>query len=109
MKLRIDFERNATSISNDTAEKIARMIDTLADEDERFLIVSYANATGTAEQNKTISKKHVLSVASSITGNREKPISIQAVHLGPSERFNSETLSHDAIIEIWSLGKNPKQ
>ena len=76
---------------------------TTAKKDSFFLVVGYASKTGNADNNKILSAKRSVTIAS-IVKHLKGGIGTRAVYLGQTDRFSAQPLDNQ-ICEIWELRK----
>ncbi len=99
-KARIKF---ATGSSNVSAADLAKIkaLTAAAGENAYFLIVGYADLTGSAASNQKLSSKRATSVAKELGKVSKGFQAAQAVYLGQTGRFGPA--SENRVVEIWQI------
>ncbi|PQJ27155.1 OmpA family protein [Rubritalea profundi] len=97
----IRFKTNSSEVADKDRSEI---IDTLAAArpDSFFLIVGYASETGNKVDNKILSAKRAVAIASIV--KHVKDGNTRAVFLGQTDRFSKQPLDNQ-ICEIWEIRK----
>ena len=109
MRRRVGFGHGATGVDDITASQLAQLAKSLGKRVDGFLVVGYADTTGTSEQNRAISEKRASSVVRAMTDSYPGTLSLQATYLGSTEKFDSQNLSKNRIVEIWSFEGAPAE
>ena len=97
----VRFKTNSSEVADKDRSEI---IDTLAAArpDSFFLIVGYASETGNKVDNKILSAKRAVAIASIV--KHVKDGNTRAVFLGQTDRFSKQPLDNQ-ICEIWEIRK----
>jgi outer membrane protein OmpA-like peptidoglycan-associated protein len=98
----VRFKTGSSDVSWQTLTSIKDTI-TTAKKDSFFLVVGYASKTGNADNNKILSAKRSVTIAS-IVKHLKGGIGTRAVFLGQTDRFSKQPLDNQ-ICEIWELRK----
>ncbi len=109
LRRRVGFGHGATGVDDITASQLAQLAKSLGKRVDGFLVVGYADTTGTSEQNRAISEKRASSVVRAMTDSYPGTLSLQATSLGSTEKFDSQNLSKNRIVEIWSFEGAPAE
>ncbi len=109
LRRRVGFGHGATGVDDITASQLAQLAKSLGKRVDGFLVVGYADTTGTSEQNRAISEKRASSVVRAMTDSYPGTLSLQATYLGSTEKFDSQNLSKNRIVEIWSFEGAPAE
>ena len=97
----IRFKTNSDQVSdNDRSEILATLAN--AQPNSFFLVVGYASTTGNTIDNKLLSAKRAVTIASIV--KHAKDGNTRAVYLGQTNRFSKQALDNQ-ICEIWELRK----
>jgi len=99
-KHRVKF-RSGSSVVSETDKKAIAKLTAEADEHAYFFIVGYADKSGTAASNQSLSSKRSINVAKSLVIKTKTNQSAQAVYLGQTDRFGSP--SDNRVVEIWEI------
>ncbi|WP_018970790.1 OmpA family protein [Rubritalea marina] len=98
----VRFKTNSSDVGWSTLTQIKDTIST-APKTSFFLVVGYASKTGNAENNKILSAKRSVTIAS-IVKHLKGGAGTRAVFLGQTNRFSSQALENQ-ICEVWELRK----
>jgi|GEM_PF-3085610 len=101
LRRRVLFATGATGLDPKTAVDIGSLAD--GAQDSVYLIVGYADTTGTAEVNRRISRERSLSVAQALLNKGVKSKAVQAVFLGSTNKFGD--LPKNRCVEVWQIAK----
>jgi len=101
---RVTFATGSSSVDFEKEEGIRRAIND-ANSDSFFLVVGYASTTGAADINRELSAKRSTTSASVANLNRQPEQKVQAVYLGQTNRFSTNTPTENQICEIWEIQK----
>lgn len=74
-----------------------------APEGAMFFIVGYASTTGNADENRKLSSNRATIVASNLEQSKPGNQIVQAVYLGQTKRFSSQTPERNQVCEIWQI------
>jgi len=74
-----------------------------APEGAMFFIVGYASTTGNADENRKLSSNRATIVASNLEQSKPGNQMVQAVYLGQTKRFSSQTPERNQVCEIWQI------
>lgn|GEM_PF-4968487 len=96
---RIGFESGKSDVSSAEAPKLAKVAASATD-GSRFLIVGYADQSGSAKANRKLSSARAQAVASylssKVPGDR-----IQSIYLGQTARFGEK--ANNRVVEVWEI------
>lgn len=98
----VRFKTNSSNVGWTTLTGIKDTI-TTAKKDSFFLVVGYASKTGNAADNKVLSAKRSVTIAS-VVKHLKGGMGTRAVFLGQTARFSKQPLDNQ-ICEIWELRK----
>ncbi|MFD2159119.1 hypothetical protein ACFSW8_09445 [Rubritalea tangerina] len=98
----VRFKTNSSEVGWSTLTQIKDTIGG-ARKDSFFLVVGYASKTGNAENNKILSAKRSVTIAS-IVKHLKGGTGTRAVFLGQTDRFSKQPLDNQ-ICELWELRK----
>jgi len=97
----VRFETNSDQVTDkDRSEILATLA--AAQPNSFFLVVGYASETGNTINNKLLSAKRAVTIASIV--KHAKNGNTRAVYLGQTDRFSKKPLDNQ-ICEIWELRK----
>ncbi len=99
-KARIKFRSGKSDLSGADKAKIAELTQA-AGENSYFLIVGYADKTGSAAANEKLSSARSTSVAKELGAKAKGFQAAQAVYLGQTDRFGPA--SENRVVEIWEI------
>ena len=75
----------------------------LSNDQANFLVVGYASKSGNSDDNRELSAKRATGVASVISSVLKPDQTVQAVFLGETDRFSSDSEGPNQICEIWEV------
>ncbi len=99
-KARIRFRSGKSNLTDAEKTKIANLTQA-AGENSYFLIVGYADKTGSAAANQKLSSARSISVAKELASKAKGFQAAQAVYLGQTDRFGPA--SENRVVEIWEI------
>ena len=99
-KLRVKFGSGSSAISAADQAKITQLTQA-AGENAYFLIVGFADKSGTAASNEKLSSKRSTNVAKQLGSKTKGFQAAQAVYLGQTDRFGPA--SENRVVEIWEI------
>ncbi|MFC5049824.1 hypothetical protein ACFPK9_04260 [Rubritalea spongiae] len=99
----VRFKTGSSDVSWNVLSSIKDTI-TTAKKDSFFLVVGYASKTGNADNNKILSAKRSVTIAS-IVKHLKGGTGTRAVYLGQTDRFATNQPLENQICEIWELRK----
>jgi len=99
---RFKFETGKADVKAADIHKI-KSITSSSDPTSYFLIVGFADNTGSAEANEKLSSERATAVAKSFTNNKKGFQAAQAVYLGQTTRFGEP--SENRVVEVWKISK----
>ncbi len=97
----VRFKTNSSEVGDKDRSEILDTL-TAARPDSFFLIVGYASETGNKVDNKILSAKRAVAIASIV--KHAKDGNTRAVFLGQTDRFSKQALDNQ-ICEIWEIRK----
>jgi len=101
---RVAFNSGESGIGSDAAKVLAEAV-AKADNKAYFVVVGYADTTGTDEINRKISEQRAMSVAEALESVPGAADRLQAFYIGSTERFSTTDLSQNRVVEIWEVAR----
>ncbi|MES2995473.1 MAG: hypothetical protein V4733_01555 [Verrucomicrobiota bacterium] len=99
----VTFPEGASELGGDEKTSVGALLPTVP-EGDLILVVGYAPAAAEAGQTRTLSSDRAAAVVRAISelkpGQR-----VQAVDLGPTNRFSSTVPERNQLVEIWRIRK----
>jgi len=99
-KLIVNFASGSDTVSDDDSTKIQNLISN-SDNNSYFVAVGYADSSGSAADNKSLSSRRATNTAKVIQPNLNKTQFTQAYYLGQTSRFGAD--ENNRIVEIWEI------
>lgn len=99
---RIPFATGQSGVGEGASNKLTGFINE-SGEDDFFLVVGYADVTGSADANKSLSRERSTSVADVVKEALDGGDNIQAAYVGQTDRFSADDLSENRVVEVWSI------
>lgn len=99
-KSRIQFPSGKSELSEDDIAKIQQLT-TAAGENSYFLVVGFADQSGSEASNEKLSSDRSTAVAKQITVSAKGLQAAQAVYLGQTSRFGEP--EDNRVVEIWQI------
>jgi len=99
---RIPFGTGQSAVGAPAGDKLKALVDKSGD-DEFFLVVGYADTTGSADANKELSRERSTSVANVIGSALGSEDNLQAAYVGQTDRFSDSDLSQNRVVEVWAI------
>ena len=96
---RVKFETGKSELLAEEAEKVTGLSSSLGKEGE-FLVVGFADQTGSAKSNETLSSARAREVANFL-GSKIGNARVSSIYLGQTGRFGAE--SENRVVEIWEV------
>ena len=100
---RVRFVSGSSKASEAELEKVTKLADT-AKADSQFLIVGFADRSGSTEGNRKLSSARAKFVAEQL-GNKVGYARVQAIYIGQTARFGKS--SENRVVEIWEIPATP--
>ncbi len=104
-RARVNFLSGKSSVTSGELDKITQVARAAAPT-SRFLIVGFADQSGSAAGNRKLSSARAQSVAT-VLGRTVSGDRIQAIYLGQTGRFGSR--ANNRVVEIWELPSHSKK
>ena len=98
--LSVQFPSGSSTVSNEYKAQISELLKS-SGANSYFVAVGYADSSGSASQNKSLSSKRATNVAQVIKPSLSKNQFTQAFYLGQTERFGAP--ENNRIVEIWEI------
>ncbi len=99
-KARIKFSSGKSTLSPEDIAKI-KQLTAAAGENAYFLVVGFADKSGSAASNETLSSKRSTAVAKELANNVKGLQAAQAVYFGQTSRFGAA--AENRVVEIWQI------
>lgn len=99
-RLRIQFASGQSDVNATDKAKMKELTNSAGD-NSYFLIVGYADKSGSASSNQKLSSKRSTAVATSLVAEAKGLQSAQAVYLGQTDRFGPA--SENRVVEVWEI------
>ncbi len=96
------FESESSALSGEDEAVVRGLVEEVPDGD-LVLIVGYASETGDVQQNERLSSARATAAAQSFAAVKRADQKIQAVYLGQTDRFSSESPERNQLCEVWHI------
>ena len=96
----VNFDSGSSAVKGEYQNKITELLKT-AKPDSYFIAVGYADVTGSANANKSLSSKRATKVAEVMKPSLKDTQFVQAFYLGQTERFGAP--DNNRVVEIWEI------
>jgi outer membrane protein OmpA-like peptidoglycan-associated protein len=100
----LNFATGSSELKPQDQELIRNLVEEVPDGD-LVLAIGYASETGNVDDNRTLSSARATAAAELFSNVKRPAQQVQAVYLGQTDRFGSQTPERNQIVEIWRVRK----
>jgi outer membrane protein OmpA-like peptidoglycan-associated protein len=101
--LSLSFETGKSELSTEDMEKLSAIAATEVPDGDLTLIVGYASETGNLDANQDLSSQRATAAAEHFATLKRPGQLVQAIYLGPTDRFSSRFPERNQICEVWRI------
>jgi len=101
---KLEFATGSSKLSPADEEAIRNLVADIPDGD-LVLAIGYASETGNVDGNRVLSSDRATAAAQLYSGIKRPEQLVQAVYLGPTDRFSSRIPERNQLVEIWRIRK----
>lgn len=100
----LNFATGSSELGEQDRQMIQKLVDQIADGD-LLLAIGYASETGDVDANRVLSSDRATAAAKLFSEIKRPGQLVQAVYLGPTDRFSSRIPERNQLVEIWRIRK----